>query len=65
MNIKGIGVNAKNWIASTQDGNYWRGPVNAALNPGFHGPWSYLCTKQFLEEKCILRKSTLRKQQPS
>ena len=32
MNIKEISVNAKNWVDSAQDRNYWRALVNAALN---------------------------------
>ena len=32
MDLKEIGINAKNWIDSAQDKDYWRGLVNAALN---------------------------------
>ena len=32
MGLEGIGINAGNWVDSTQDRNYWRAPVNAALN---------------------------------
>jgi hypothetical protein len=32
MIIKEIGVNKRNWVASAQDRDYWRAPVNAALN---------------------------------
>ena len=32
MNIKEIGINARNWIDSSQDGDYWRAILNAALN---------------------------------
>ena len=32
MDLKEIGINAGNWEDSTQDRNYWRAVVNAALN---------------------------------
>ena len=32
MELKEIGVNMRNWVDSTQDRNYWRTLVNAALN---------------------------------
>ena len=32
MGLKEIGVNTKNWVDSTQDRDYWRALVNAALN---------------------------------
>ena len=32
MDLEEIGVNAGNWVVSTQDRNYWRALVNAALN---------------------------------
>ena len=32
MNLEEIGINAGNWVDSAQDRNYWRAPVNAALN---------------------------------
>ena len=32
MDLEKIGINAANWVDSTQDRNYWRALVNAALN---------------------------------
>ena len=32
MNIKEISVNAKNWVDSAQDRNFWRTIVNALMN---------------------------------
>ena len=32
MDLKEIDVNARNWVDSPQDRNYWRVLVNAALN---------------------------------
>ena len=32
MNLEEIGINAGNWVDSTQDRDYWRALVNAALN---------------------------------
>ena len=32
MDLEEIGINAGNWVNSTQDGGYWRALVNAALN---------------------------------
>ena len=32
MDLQKIGINAGNWFDSTQDTNYWRALVNAALN---------------------------------
>ena len=32
MNFEEIGINAGNWVDSDQDRNYWRAPVDAALN---------------------------------
>ena len=32
MDLKEIGVNARNWVDSTQDRDYWRALVNEALN---------------------------------
>ena len=32
MDVKEIGVIAKNWADSAQDRDYWRGLVNAKLN---------------------------------
>ena len=40
MNLKEIGVNTRNWVDSTQDRDYWRALLNAALIPGLHKPWS-------------------------
>jgi hypothetical protein len=32
MYLEEIGINAGNWVDSTQDKDYWRALVNAALN---------------------------------
>ena len=32
MDLEEIGINAGNWVDSTQDRNYWRALANAALN---------------------------------
>ena len=32
MDLKVIGINARNWVDSAQDRNYWRALVNGALN---------------------------------
>ena len=32
MDLEEIGINAGNWVDSTQDRNYWRALVDAALN---------------------------------
>ena len=32
MDLKEIGINAKNWVDSVQDRDYWRALVNTALN---------------------------------
>ena len=32
MDLKEIGMNARNWIDSTQDRDCWKALVNAALN---------------------------------
>ena len=32
MDLEEIGINAGNWVDSAKDRNYWRAPVNAALN---------------------------------
>ena len=32
MDLEEIGINPGNWVDSTQDRNYWRALVNAALN---------------------------------
>ena len=32
MNLEEIGDNARNWVDSAQNRNYWRALVNAALN---------------------------------
>ena len=34
MDLEEIGINARNWVDSAQDRNYWRALVNAALNLG-------------------------------
>ena len=38
--LKEIGINTRNYIDSAQVRDYWRALVNAALNSGFHKPWS-------------------------
>ena len=40
MDLEEIGINARNWVDSAQDRNYWGALVNAALNLWFHKPWS-------------------------
>ena len=40
MDRKEIGINTSNWVDSAKDRDYWRALVNAALNIGFHKPWS-------------------------
>ena len=40
MDLKEIGINARNWVVSAQDRDYWKALVNAALNLRFHKPWS-------------------------
>ena len=32
MDLEEIGINTGNWVDSAQDKNYWRAPVNTALN---------------------------------
>ena len=32
MDLEEIGINARNWVDSAQDRNYWRALVNATLN---------------------------------
>ena len=32
MVLEEIGINARNWVDSTQDRNYWKSLVNVALN---------------------------------
>ena len=32
IDLEEIGINARSWVDSVQDGNYWRALVNAALN---------------------------------
>ena len=32
MDLKELGINTRNWVDSTQDRDYWRAHVNAALN---------------------------------
>ena len=32
MDLKDIGINTRNWVDSTQDRDYWRALVSAALN---------------------------------
>ena len=32
MDLKGIGINTRNWVDSAQDSDYWRALANAALN---------------------------------
>jgi hypothetical protein len=32
MDVKGIGINKRNWVDSAQDRNYWRVLVNPPLN---------------------------------
>ena len=32
MDLKGISINTRNWVQSTQDRNYWRALANAAFN---------------------------------
>ena len=32
MNLEEIGINAGNWVGSTQDRDYWRALVNVVLN---------------------------------
>ena len=32
MDLEDIGINAGNWVDPTQDTDYWRALVNAALN---------------------------------
>ena len=32
VGLRGIGINARNWVYSAQDRDYWRALVNAALN---------------------------------
>ena len=32
MDLKGIGINKRNWVYLVQDRDYWRALVNATLN---------------------------------
>ena len=32
MNLKEIGINARNWVDSAQDSDYWKALVNAVLS---------------------------------
>ena len=36
MDLNEIVINTRIWVDSTQDRDYWRALVNAALNFGFH-----------------------------
>ena len=42
MDLKGISINLRNSIDSAQDRDYWRAPLNAALNFRFYKPWMEL-----------------------
>ena len=39
MDLEEIGINARSWVDSAEDRDYWRALVNAASS-GFHRPWS-------------------------
>ena len=32
IDLEEIGINARNWVDSVQDRDYWRDPVNAVLD---------------------------------
>ena len=32
MDLEEVGINAGNWVGLAQDRNYWRAPLNTALN---------------------------------
>ena len=51
MDLEEIGINAGNWVDSAQDRDYWRALVNAALNSGFHKPWSQLG----IDKQCVIQ----------
>ena len=40
MDLKELGTNTRNWVHLALDRDYWRVPVNAALNLRVHKPWS-------------------------
>ena len=40
MDLEEIRINSWNFVDSAQDKDYWRALLNAALNFGFHKPWS-------------------------
>ena len=42
MDLKELDINTRNWTESANDRDYWRTLANAALNFGFHKPWSQL-----------------------
>ena len=42
MDLKEMGIDTRNWVDSSQDMDYWRALVNAALNLRFYKSWSYL-----------------------
>ena len=35
MDLKEVGISARNWVDSVQDRDYWKSLVNAALNLQF------------------------------
>ena len=42
MDLREIDITMRNWVDSTQDRNYQRVHVNAALNLWVHKPWNQL-----------------------
>ena len=40
MVLKEMSIDTRIWVDSAQEMDYWRVPVNAALNLRFHKPWN-------------------------
>ena len=60
MDLEEIGINARNWVDSAQDRNYWRALVNAALDVILRSHILQHCERSLINKESVDKRGCFR-----